>query len=285
MSFLDNLFGSSNQTTKSSTTSNVQLPAWVDNAAQTNYRTAQSLASRPYTPYPFQRIADFSGDQNNAMGMLRNFAPKASAGAEPFKAPRLIDDIGPGGSIDAYMSPYVDQVLNRTQQRIRQATDMSRQWNSNMSAHQAGAFGDARHGIADAQIEERGIQAMGDASAEAYASAYDNAQGLRQFDIGNLFNNLNMNQQQQQAFLEYIDALYRSGSNQQALDQRSMELGYQDFLAQRDYPLEQFNLLVSGLNQSPYGRTVTESSRNTTPGPSTAGQILGTVGNLASLFI
>jgi hypothetical protein len=285
MGFLDSIFGSNDTTTKSSTTSSVSLPDWVNNAAQANYKTAANIASRPYTAYPFQRIADFTGDQQGAMGMLRNYAPTAMGNASPFGVPRLIDDIGPGGSIDAYMSPYIDSVLDRTQQRIRQATNLGRQWSSNMGAHQDGAFGDARHGIADAQIEERGIQQMGDAAAEAYAAAYDNAQGLRQFDIGNLFNVENMDAQKQQQLLEYIDALYRSGSNQQSLDQQSMRLGYEDFLRQMDYPLEQYNLLVAGLNQSPYGKTVTESSKNTTPGPSTAGQILGTVGNIASLFI
>lgn len=285
MGFLDSIFGSSDNTTKSSSTTTVNLPDWVNKAAQANYKTAANIASRPYVAYPFQRLADFTGDQNKAMGMLRDYAPRAMGNAQPFSVPRLIDDIGPGGSIEAYMSPYIDQVLDRTQTRIRQATDMGRQWNSNAAAHQAGAFGDSRHGIADAQIEERGIQAMGDAAAEGYASAFDNAMGLRQFDIGNLFNTQNMNMEQQQQLMEYIDALYRSGSNQQSLDQQSMKLAYEDFLRQQDYPLEQFNLLVAGLNNSPYGKTVTESSKNTTPGPSVAGQILGSVGNIASLFL
>lgn len=286
MGFLDSIFGSSNNTTKSSSTSTVKLPDWVDKAAQANYKTAANIASRPYTPYPFQRIAGFTGDQNTAMGMLRDYAPRALANnGGNFSAPRLIDDIGPGGSIEAYMNPYIDQVLNRTQDRIRESTNMARQWQSNAAAHQEGAFGDARHGIADAQIEEKGINQMRDAAAEGYASAYDNAQGLRQFDIGQLFNAQNLNMQQQQALMEYIDALYRSGSNQQSLDQQSMRLAYEDFLRQQDYPLEQYNLLVAGLNQSPYGKTLTETSKNTTPGPSTAGQILGTVGNIASLFL
>lgn len=285
MGFLDDIFGSSEQKTKTSTTSSVQLPEWVDKASQANYKTAANIASRPYTAYPFQRIADFTGDQNSAMGMLRNYAPTAEGNSGPFGVPRLIDDIGEGGSIDAYMSPYIDTVLDRTQQRIREATNMGRQWSSNMGAHQDGAFGDARHGIADAQIEEKGIQQMGDAAAEAYAAAYDNAQGLRQFDIGNLFNVENMDAQKQQQMLEYIDALYRSGSNQQSLNQQSMRLGYEDFLRQLNYPIEQYNLLTAGLTQSPYGKTVTENNTSTTPGPSTAGQILGTVGNIASLFI
>lgn len=280
MAFLDSLFDSGSQTNKSTTTT--KLPDWVNNAAQTNYNTALSIAQRPYTAYPFQRIAGFTGDQKQAMAMLRNYAPTAVANNTGFSLPRLIDEIGPGGTIDAYMNPYIDNVLNRTQDRIRYATDMAHQWSTNATQHQSGAFGDARHGIADAQIEEKGLQQMGDAAANAYAAAYDNAQGLRQYDIGRMLDAQNMTMQQQQALLNYIDSLYRSGSNQQALSQNSLELAYQDFLNQQQYPIEQYNMLISGLNQTPH--ETTSVNKNKTATPSTAASILGTVGALASLF-
>lgn len=258
-----------------------QNPEWVNAAGQANYETAKKIASRPYVPYTAPRIAGFTGDQKGAMGMLRDYAPRAGSNAQPFKAPRLIDSIGENGNISDYMNPEIDNVLNRTQQRIRQSTNMAKQWQSNMGAHQDGAFGDARHGIADAQIEERGIQTMGDAAAEAYAAAYDNAQGLRQFDINNLFSAEQMTGDKQQQLLQYIDALYRSGSNQQSLDQQSMTLSYEDFLRQLNYPLEQYNMLVAGLTQTPYDTKTTTK----TPEASTGAKILGAVGNIASTFI
>ena len=168
MSFLDNLFqpGSSKQTTKTQN----NLPAWVNTASQNNYKTAAQIASRPYTAYPFQRIAGMTGDQNNAMSMLRNYAPTAQANAGQFGVPRLIDNIGEGGSVQAYMNPYIDNVLDRTQQRIRQSTDMAHQWSGNMAQHQDGAFGDARHGIADAQIEFTGRGDMADQQERGFLS-------------------------------------------------------------------------------------------------------------------
>lgn len=280
MGFLDNLFSSGSNTDKTTTTT--QLPDWINNAAQTNYNTALSIAQRPYTPYPFQRIAGFTTDQNNAMRMLRNYAPSAAGNAAKMGVPRMIDDIGPGGSVQNYMNPYIDQVLNRTQQRIRDSVDLAHQWQGNMAQHQDGAFGDARHGIADAQIEQKGMQEMGDAAANAYSAAYDNAQGLRQYDINNLFAVDQANQGRQQQFMNYIDALYRSGSNQQSLAQNSMELGYQDFLNQLQYPIDQYNMLIAGLNQTPYETTTVTRNRNQTP--STAAQILGGVGSLISMF-
>lgn len=280
MSFLDDLFSSGSSTNKSTTST--KLPDWVNKAAQANYATAANIASRPYTAYPFQRIAGFSGDQNNAMSMLRNYAPNAQANSGQFGVPRVIDDVGADGSTDKYMSPYIDQVLDRTQTRIRQATDMSQQWNNNMTAHQGGAFGDARQGIAAGQIEEKGIQQMGDAAANGYAAAFDNAMGLKQYDINNLYNSDQASLAHQQAFMQYLDSLYRSGSNQQSLDQNSLELAYQDFLRQQNYPIDQYNLLVAGLNSSPYETTSVNKTKTDTP--SAAAQILGTIGSIASVF-
>eukprot|EP01030_Chromulinospumella_sphaerica_P016244 gene16244-16054_t len=282
MGFLDGLFDAGESTQKTKTQN--KLPDWVNNAAQSNYKAAQNLASRPYQPYSFQRIAGFTGDQNSAMGMLRDYAPTAAANSGGnFALPRVIDNIGgPGGSTEDYMSPYIDNVLNRTEARVRQATNNAHQWSSNAMAHQDGAFGDARHGIADSLIEEKGIQEMGDQSANAYAAAYDNAMGLKQGDIANLLAAKGMNQKDQDQFMSYIDSLYRSGSNQQALSQNSLELAYKDFLAQRDYPVDQYNMLVAGLNQSPY--ETSSVSKTSTPTASPAAGIASTIGAIASML-
>jgi hypothetical protein len=126
------------------------------------------IASRPYTAYPFQRIAGFSGDQKDAMGCCATWPLTSFKGAGKFEVPRMIDDIGKGGSVEKYMNPYVDNV-SRPHQRPHPRGDRhgARSSQSNNTAHAAGAFGDARHGIADALIEDKGIQQMGDAAARA----------------------------------------------------------------------------------------------------------------------
>lgn len=277
MGFLDNLFGSSDK----ETTTKVEYPKWVQDASKANYGIAAQIASRPYAAYPFQRIAGFTGDQKDAMGMLRGMAPSAWANGSGFKVPRMIDEIGKGGTVEAYMNPFVDNVLDRTQQRIRDTADYAKQWQAGMGSHSDGAFGDARHGVADSLIEKEAIQTMGDQAAQGYATAYDNAQTMRNADINRMYQTEDMQLKQQQELLQYIDSLYRSGSNQQALDQNSLDLGYQDFQRQWNYPIEQYNLLTAALTQSPYGSQTT----NTEPGPSKAGQIMGGLGGLLSLFL
>jgi hypothetical protein len=283
MGWLDDIFGSKDTKT-GTTTTETKLPDWVDAAAQNNYKIAGSIATRPYTPYPYARIAGFSGDQQGARDMLRGVGSiYAQKGTGDFGVPRMIDSIGEGGGVGDYMSPFVDTVLDRTMGRIREATDMAKQWQSNVGAHNASAFGDARHGIADSEIEGKGIDQMGDAAATAYASAYDDAQRWRDTDINRLYQTEEMNRGGTDDLMQYIDSLYRSGSNEQALTQSSMNLGYQDFLNQLNYPIENYNILAAALNGSPYGKTSTATEK--APGPSTGGQIVGTIGNILSAFL
>lgn len=279
MGILDSLFGSGE--TKTSTS--VKYPEWVENASQNNYKLAETIASRPYQPYAFQRIAGFTGDQNSARDLLRSVVPDAVNDARtPLKLPRMIDNIPgetPGGITD-YMNPYIDQVLGRTQNRIREATDMAKKWEASTTAHGSGAFGDARHGIADGQIERAGIERMGDAAADAYSAAYDNAQGLRSQDINRMFQTAQFDRDGMNTIMAAIDALYRSGSNEQQLQQGNLDQMYQDFVAQRDYPIQQYNLMTSALTQSPYGST----STNAQPAPSPASQGLGALASILALF-
>jgi hypothetical protein len=295
MPFLDFLFGGGDDSTS------VKVPKWLNQAGKGAVNLGQQLATRPYTPYSFQRIANFSDDQKDAMGMLRRGASQVSMRADPLSrmkkfnplenpknidTVRLIDRIpgGKGGGINDYMNPYINQVLDRTDKRIQDAADYQRTWQSNAEANMAGAFGDARHGVADSLIAKEAIQQSKDAAAQGYAEAYNNAQQLRDADINrwldtqqqNLANDLDAKKynnagyldweslntqrqfgqqgadsQAQSDFLRFVDSLYRSGGQQQDLSQKNMDLMYQDFQNQRDYPLQQYDLLLRALNGTP----------------------------------
>jgi len=75
-----------------------------------------------------------------------------------------------------------------------------------------------------------------------------------------------------------IAALMGIGKEQQGMDQANMDLAYQDFLREQNHPQENLNMLISALNQSPYGRTTYG------PGPNTAAQVGGGALSLAGLL-
>ena len=68
----------------------------------------------------------------------------------------------------------------------------------------------------------------------------------------------------------------------QALDQQRLDLAYQDFLRQRDYPLEmlqQYNSLLRGVPVTPSSTTTTYA-----PTPSAVSQIAGAGLGAAGLY-
>jgi len=68
-----------------------------------------------------------------------------------------------------------------------------------------------------------------------------------------------------------VSTLSGIGASRQALSQRSADLAYQDFLDQRQYPMEQ----LSSLSQLTGRMAVPTSTTTTVPGPSTAAQAVG----------
>lgn len=83
----------------------------------------------------------------------------------------------------------------------------------------------------------------------------------------------NLGQYQQQADLSRIGLQQSTAAQEQALQQQSLDLAYQDFLRQRDYPMEQLQQYSSLLRGVP----VTPSSTTTTyaPAPSLGAQLAG----------
>jgi hypothetical protein len=83
----------------------------------------------------------------------------------------------------------------------------------------------------------------------------------------------NLGQLQQQTDLQRLQAQSAAAGQTQALEQQYLDQYYQDFLRQRDYPVEQISYLSNLLR----GLPVNLSSTQTTyaPSPSMASQVLG----------
>jgi hypothetical protein len=81
-------------------------------------------------------------------------------------------------------------------------------------------------------------------------------------------------QTQQQADITRLNQQQQTAAQSQALEQQQLDMDYQDFLRERDYPLEmlqQYSSLLRGVPVSP-----NTTSTTTMPQPSLASQIMGT---------
>ena len=83
----------------------------------------------------------------------------------------------------------------------------------------------------------------------------------------------NLGQLQQQMDLQRLQAQGAAAGQTQALEQQYLDQYYQDFLRQRDYPVEQISYLSNLLRGLPVGLASTQTTY--APSPSMASQVLG----------
>ncbi len=82
------------------------------------------------------------------------------------------------GSVEDYMSPYTQGVLDPAIREIQEESERQRR-GIGAGAAMAGAFGDARHGVMEGQNMEKTNQAVGDTTARIYSDAFNNGQNQR----------------------------------------------------------------------------------------------------------
>jgi len=137
------------------------------------------------------------------------------------------------GAIDAYMSPYVQASL-APQMNALQMQLAQQQKGIDSQATQAGAFGDARHGVAQATQNYYGNQAMNELLGSGYNSAYNTAlQALGQQQqaglsaAGQMGNLASLQGQQQQTQLAGADMYRQLAALQQQQAQTQLAGGQQ----------------------------------------------------------
>ena len=80
--------------------------------------------------------------------------------------------------------------------------------------------------------------------------------------------------------------LLTAGQAERDLDQRGLDLAYQDFLAQQQFPFEMLNFALGALQGIPYETLQRQqaSGQQFMQQPSIYGQTIGGLGTLASLY-
>jgi hypothetical protein len=151
----------------------------------------------------------------------------------------------------------------------------------NFSQAQQAALNDINLGLRGQQLKLAAANQMMN-SAQARNNAFTQQQQLQLGAANQLQNSSNsrnnalLNQQQYDTNRGTI--LGGAGQQQQNMNQANLDLAYQDFLRQQNYPREQLNLRQSILSGAPVGST------QTTPSASTAQQLLGLGLGGASLY-
>jgi hypothetical protein len=209
---------------------------------------AQALSNTPYQTYQGPMTAGESGLQNKmfqGLGGL-NFPGQlgqsfSSTGA--YNLPQMTStgmtnntNTGPTGTAAQYMNPYLQGVLQPQLEELRRQSQINLQPNL-AKLTQAGGYGGGRQAIMQSEADRNLLQAQNQAIGTGYANAYDKA--MQQF---------NTEQGQAKTLAELMG---QAGGQQRGIEQEGITADYNEFLAQRDYPMKQVQFLQSMLQGLP----------------------------------
>jgi hypothetical protein len=254
---ITDIFGGSNNKSESKT----ELPNYVTEGGKAAVGIAKDIANQPYTPYPGPRVAPMRGNEKMAYDVARN--TRGDARKMVSSGFGLARDIGTGNwDATKAMNPFTDAVIKRINEQAAQDAIGARAGIVGQGG--VGAFGDARTGVIEGQLEEGRLGAIGAAYADEYNKARDAA--LRSADLmgvsGGRFGAVTSGE---------IGDLGRTGATQRGVGQASLDAAYQDFLEQRDWAQRGLNAYTQALTGTPFDRTTTSE----TPSPSAAQQVVG----------
>ena len=300
-----------------------ELPEWARGYAKDTLAKASALtdiSQNPYQVYGGQRMAGFSPLQEQA----QQAAGRMGVAGQTYTGTGLAATAGLGGlnqqyqagnfyggqftpqASQQYMSPYMQDVVNRQMQSAARVSDIQAQQNKAQAA-QAGAFGGSRQGIVEAERQKNLATQLGTIQAEGTQKAYEDAQAQynadmaramqaqqmyeqsRQYGAGLGLQGLqtaltaagtlgNLGQQQSAQELQAYQTKQAAGAQQQALRQQGLDLAYQDFLNQQNYPYKQLGFMSDMIRGLPLGQQSTAQMYQAAPSATSQAIGLGTAG-------
>ena len=235
---------------------------------------------RDYEPFQGQRLADEVQDTADARAKARAVAGSGIEGLPTAQAAttagigRALQGMGfeagqfDSGAAAQYMSPYMQQVVDV--QKERAILDAQRQGAGRAAdAVQAGAFGGSRSAVQESLAGEALNRQLAEIQASGQQQAFEQAQQQFERDraaradaerIGLGAGEMAGSQARALAELggmaragdiESAQLLEQVGKGLTARDQAGLDLAYQDFVRQRDFPKEQIQFLSSVLRGVP----------------------------------
>jgi len=271
-----------------------QLNPFVQDLMTRGFSAAQNVASIPYQAYMGPRIAQFRPQEQQAFQMAEQAATSRIGQpqlAQALTAAQQAAGYSPAQfqqNVQGFMSPYQESVVDATMRRLAQSR-AERDAETRARLASSRAFGNERRGVYEAQLAAEQDLNTQQTLANLYQQGYGQAAGLASqlptqqlagaAQLAGLSNQMISQEQARQQML------MGAGQQQRQMAQQNLDLAYQDFLAQRGYPVEQLKILQSGIAGVP--ATTSSTTTSTAPGQGflgTAGDILGVAGAAKSLF-
>ena len=222
---------------------------------------------------PTQQLAGFEPQQQQAF----NMASAGIGGFQPYlnQATQYAMDATQAydpQSYQQYMNPYQDEVIAGIESQFDKAQSAA-----GLQAARTGAFGGGREGIQRAELGRQRAQTVGQAQAQNYGQAQQQAQQVFQNQMGRYGEGAQqiagLGGQQQQQQQADIASLMSSGSVQQQLKQQELDAAYRANLQQLYEPYQRLGFTSDIYQGMPTSAMAT--SMGTAPGTNPLAQAVG----------
>lgn len=275
MSFFDFLFGKDEETQQPITTTSVsrsEIPEYIQQASQETLNEARRVISRPYPGYEGQRLAEFSPDTLAGLQFLRDNSPR---GTQRMDEAYSVAQRGVGPitqeQIRTQMNPFQNLVTNQAiRETERDAAIAANQIGS--AAARAGAFGGSRHGVIEANLNRNTQRQVGDMRERGLATSYDRAvnflenERARELSGAAVLGNTAV--AGQNLSNQAGTTLLGAGQLIEDQEQRGLDIDYDEFLKEFNYPVEQLGFFSNIVSGQPYSRTTTTTGTSVNPNDS-----------------
>ncbi len=234
---------------------NVSMPEEVLPQFQALLGRSEFESNQPYLPYSQQRLAGFSPAERMAQQGLASMAMFGDPVASRQAYQRTISDpnVMDSGIAQAYMSPYFSQALDPLKDETRRQSAISAR-NIRDEAAGAGGLGGYREAIMQSERQRDLNRQLSDIDKTGRQDAFLDANRRFELDRGASERRAEMlsrlGGQQQTMARERLKDLQVVGEQDRALQQASLDMGYQDFLRQQGYPQRQLGFYENILKGS-----------------------------------
>ena len=236
----------------------------------------RTVATQP-VDFPDIQVAGLTPLQQAAiqrgMAGVGSFQPLLQAGSDILGMG--VSALMPGAS-DAFMNPFVDQVIDQNLRDVQRQGDLERQ-RIGGAAIKSGAFGGSRQAIAEQELQRNLADTFARQSAGLRAQAFESAQDRAQ-KASELFTKAGiatagLGEAAQAANLRDVQLLSGLGGQEQQQQQAELDALRQTSLQQQFEPYQRLSFMSDIFRGVP--STQTALTTTTTPDPSRLSQVAG----------
>lgn len=265
------------------------------------YKGERIAGFQPMQQQAFESAANMRPSEQLGLGTSLAGAAGLGALGTNYRAGRFSG--GQFGNREAaqYMSPYIEQAMQPQLREAERASDIQAQ-QQRAQAVGAGAFGGSRQAIVEAERLRNLGQQQGDIRARGYQTAYEQAANQYNQDMARRMQAQQLGEQSRQygasLGMQGLQTALQSagqlgqlgqtqygqqtgiiglqgqmGAQQQQQAQRPLDMAYQDFLNQQNYPYKQLGFMSDMVRGLPLGQQSTSNVYSAPP--SLMGQLGG----------